>query len=211
MKIIYEDAWWLAVHKPAGLLVERHPRFPSVQAEVETWLRSRSPREPFVGIVHRLDRPVNGVLLLALRKQALKQLNEQFQNRTVKKTYRAWVQGGMPEKKGQLTHWLATDKKERIARIVSSAHPEGKLAELPYLVIGEEHGYTQVELYPMQGRFHQIRAQLAAAGCPILGDARYGSTMPYTSQGIALQAYKLAFDDPRSGKRVELEALDGPD
>ncbi|MEI2420574.1 pseudouridine synthase, partial [Arthrospira platensis SPKY2] len=110
------------------LLVENHPHFPSVQAELEAWLSTQSPRKPFVGVVHRLDRPVGGVLLLALRKQALRQLNEQFSQRRVQKIYRARVEGVLPEPEGVLRHTLYTDAEARLARIVTEAHPKGKLA-----------------------------------------------------------------------------------
>jgi 23S rRNA pseudouridine1911/1915/1917 synthase len=204
-RIIIENPWWMVVDKPAGKLVEWHPRFPSVQAELEAWLRARSTREPFVGVVHRLDRPVGGVLLLALRKQALKQLNEQFSQRLVRKVYRARVEGLLPEAEGVLRHTLHTDPKARLARIVTEGHPKGKLAVLGYRVLQVDEGITELELYPEQGRFHQIRAQLAAVGCPIAGDEHYGARTPYLPDAIALQSWELHFNDPRTGERVAVK------
>lgn len=205
LDILYESKWVLAVHKPAGLLVEKSPLYPSVEAWTENYLLSQTP-QPFVGIVHRLDRTVSGVVLLAKRKTALKDLNEQFANRQIAKQYLALVENQPPSSEALLTHWLQKDLKNKKALIFNKPNKDAVKCELKYTYNGStELGYL-LAIDLITGKFHQIRAQLAAIGCPILGDAKYGATRPYLPEAIALHAWKLSFIDSFNGETQIVEA-----
>lgn len=196
ISVLYESNWLLAVHKPAGLTVEQSP----YHASVEDWARSylgQQAREPFVGIIHRLDRAVSGVLLLAKRKAALKDLNAQFRERQVQKTYLALVVNPPPQPEGSLIHWLQKDAVGKRAIISEAPTPKATECRLDYRLLHKNaQGYVlEVQLHT--GKFHQIRAQLARIGCPIVGDSWYdGSATPAPPDAIALHAWQLRFTDP---------------
>lgn len=203
--ILYESKWLLAVNKPANLLVEHSPHFPSV----EDWAQhhiSRQEKKPFIGIIHRLDRAVSGVLLLAKRKAALKDLNEQFRERQVQKIYLALVEKAPPNQQGTLTNWLRKDQAAKKAIVFDKPVEEAVKCSLDYRLAGKNASGFILEIQLHTGKFHQIRAQLATIGCPILGDVKYGATLPYRAGLIALHAWKLSFKDPLTGDQVLLEA-----
>ncbi len=205
-EIIKETAHWIAINKPCGLNVEQLWDYPSVETQVKQYLKGKHTKEPFLGIVHRLDRPVSGVLLLAKRKQPLKGLNKQFANREIKKTYWA-ITEVIPEKKeGFLEHYLLKDQKNKKAIAFTATKPNAFKAKLHYKVIQEEKNFSLLEIQPFNGKFHQIRVQLAAIGCPIFGDFKYGGKMKYHENGIALHARKLSFKDPNTGCHQEITA-----
>lgn len=195
MTILAETPQWLAVNKPAGLVVERDRHgYPSVEEEIFEYLRKQNKREPFVGIVHRLDRPVSGVLLLAKKKSALKILNEQFRLRQVKKVYWAVVANRPPAIQGEAEGWIMKDEVGKKA-VYSSAFTKGAYpCSLSYRQLAEAPGRFLLEIIPHTGKFHQIRVQLAALGCPIIGDVTYGSTVDYAPNAIALHARVLVFE-----------------
>jgi 23S rRNA pseudouridine1911/1915/1917 synthase len=203
--ILYESAYLLAVDKPAGLLVERSPYFPSLEAWAEGYLAKR-PGRHIAGIAHRLDRAVSGALAIAVKKSALRLLNEQFRQKLVEKVYLALSKKAPPAPEGQLTHWLRKDQKNK--RAEAREHPFAGAVEcrLRYRLLGRRGDRFLWEIQPESGKFHQIRAQLAAAGCPILGDEKYGSSVEFHPEAIALHAWKLAFTEPISGKLLRLEA-----
>jgi len=197
--ILLETPQLLVLNKPAGLAVERQWHgYPSVEDWALNYL-SRTTRKPFVGIVHRLDRPVSGVLLLAKKRAALKDLNLQFAERRVEKVYRAIVAGCPAAKSGTLEHWLVKDAEQKRAIVAKRGAAGAALCELKYEVLEDQAGNALLEIRPLQGKFHQIRAQLSAAGMPILGDEKYGSTLPYRPGAIALQAWSLRFREPAEG------------
>ncbi|HMO38371.1 MAG TPA: RluA family pseudouridine synthase [Saprospiraceae bacterium] len=194
--VLYESNWLLAVHKPTGLTVEQSPH----HASVEDWVRSylgQQAREPFVGIIHRLDRAVSGVLLLAKRKAALKDLNAQFRERRVQKTYLALVVNPPQQPEDTLIHWLQKDVAGKRAIIHETPAPQATECRLSYRLLHENaQGYV-LEVHLHTGKFHQIRAQLAHIGCPIVGDSWYdGSATPIPPDAIALHAWQLHFTDP---------------
>ncbi|NUQ25354.1 MAG: RNA pseudouridine synthase [Saprospiraceae bacterium] len=196
MTILAETPQWIAINKPAGLVVERDKYgYPSAEEEVRAYLRKQNKREPFVGIVHRLDRPVSGVLLLAKKKSALKQLNEQFRLRQVQKVYWAVVENRPPGDQGLLEGWIQKDVMGKKA-VYSKEAVKGALpCSLSYKLLAEAEGRYLLEIIPHTGKFHQIRVQLAAIGCPIIGDQAYGSTVEYASNAIALHARVLSFSE----------------
>ena len=199
--LLTEHRSWVAVHKPAGMLVEKHPAFPSVEAWLEQHLLHTGSRKPFVGVVHRLDRPVSGVLLLAKKRSSLKFLNDQFARKRVQKFYRATVSQLPEPREGKLLHFLKKDARLKRAVVVGSASGAAR-SELRYRFLQEnEFGY-ELEILPLSGRYHQIRAQLSAAGFPILGDEKYGGS-PWNEPGaIALRAQRLIFTDPETQERT---------
>lgn len=199
--LLFETPQFAALNKPSGLVVERDPHgYPSV----EEWAAGRWP---FAGIVHRLDRPVSGLLVIAKKRSALKNLNRQFEARTVEKVYLAIVEYPPPSPSGTLEHWIAKDQKNKRAVVMPADAPGAFPARLDYRVLGAgADGLSLLEVRPHSGKFHQIRVQLSAMGCPIAGDEKYGATRPYLPDGIALHAWKLQLEDPASGEPLGLEA-----
>ena len=205
--VLYESPHLLAIDKPGGLVVERDPHgYPSVEEWALEYLAT-TVKNPYVGIVHRLDRPVSGVLLIAKKKSVLRELNRQFEQRSVEKIYLAVVERVPDETFGTLEHWIGKDQKEKRA-IVKPAPTAGAFAcKLEYeLRKTLPNGRALLEVRPHTGKFHQIRVQLAAVGCPIVGDEKYGATSSFKPDAIALHAWKLGFTDPVSGEWIWVEA-----
>jgi len=195
LTIIRETQQWIAVNKPSGLNMEQLWDYPSVEAEVRKYLQGSHTREPFVGIVHRLDRPVSGVLLFAKKKSTLKFLNEQFAQRTVQKIYWAVTEGLPTAPAGTLTHYLVKDQKNKRALAFINKVPQSSRATLSYQVLETANDRALLEIKPLEGKYHQIRVQLVAANFPILGDHKYGAQMVDTDQTIALHARSIFFHD----------------
>lgn len=203
--VLWESAACLLINKPAGLNVEHWPGFPSAEDWAQAYLAQQ--RKTYVGIVHRLDRAVSGVLLLAKKKSALRHLNEQFRLRQVQKSYRAIVQSPPPAEVGELRHWIRKDQLAKRAEAFHQPTPGAAEARLQYTLLAQLATGFELELVPDAGKFHQIRVQLAAAGCPILGDTRYGATLPFDApDAIALHATSLSFTEPDSGQLLRIEA-----
>lgn len=193
--IIDQSAELLVIDKPAGMNVERWPGFPSVEDWAWQYL-SASRKHPFVGIIHRLDRPVSGLLLVATTKRCLAAYNALFREKHVQKQYLA-LTAALPEGEGLLEHWLRKDQLLKRAVIVKSAaearRSGASLVRLQYELVEQlEAGYL-LKISPEGGKYHQIRAQLAAVGAPILGDHLYGSQRPFLPDTIALHASQLMF------------------
>lgn len=204
--IIKETPAWLAISKPAGIQVERNPFGPSVESLAYGHLEMKR-RNPYVGIVHRLDRVTTGVVLVAKKKGILRELNEQFRLREVRKTYLARVEQAPAEAEATLIHWLVKDLKERRARVAPENSDKAFECTLSYrLLRREEDGGALLEIHPITGKYHQIRAQLAAIGYPVVGDTHYGAREAYQPHHIMLHAWKLEFFDSKRKKRLEVEA-----
>ncbi len=205
LPILYESNWLLAVDKPAGIVVEKSPHHASVEAWAETYIAQQT-KKPFVGIIHRLDRPVSGVLLLAKKKAALKNLNEQFRLRSIQKIYQALVEKEPPVLTGELVHWLKKDVKNKKAIVYESPVNQADKCHLKYQFKEKVGAYFLLEIELHTGKFHQIRAQLAAIGCPIVGDKKYNATAPYQQDAIALHASRLSFQEPLTQQLVTVVA-----
>lgn len=204
--ILLETKHYLVVNKPHGLNVERLPQgFPSVEEWVDTHQKLQGVRQPYTGIVHRLDRPVSGVLIVAKKKAALKNLNEQFRERLVKKFYIAKVEGRPPREKDRLIHWIEKDQLHKRANAFSEPRKNAVRSTLQYDLQHRQEDFSFLLIQPVTGKFHQIRVQLAAIGCPIVGDTKYGGTTGFKPDAIALHAVRLIFGDPQSGKQVKVE------
>ena len=167
---------------------------------------SKNYRNPYVGIIHRLDRVTTGVLLFAKRKSTLRKINEQFRNRVVKKTYLAIVEKAPTQPKATLVNFLKKDRTTKKG-LVSTTKIKGSVeCTLSYTVLGENKFGHLLEVKPITGKFHQIRVQLAHIGCPILGDMKYGATKNISPNSIALHAWKLAFTNPTTEAPIALIA-----
>lgn len=204
--ILVETKTWLAVNKPAGISVERQLGASDTLEDLVLHYLSQKESRPFLGIVHRLDRLTSGVLLLAKKKNSLRELNLQFSSGRTTKIYLALTLNAPNEKQGTLRHWLQKDQTGKKAIIVHAPTKEAKEVTLKYKIRTTTPHGTLWEIQLLSGKFHQIRAQLAASGFPIIGDALYGGTTDPKASGIALHAWKLSFNDPETGVPVHLEA-----
>ena len=198
LEILNETKEWIALNKPSGLLVEENPYEISVEAILKE-------QHKYIGIVHRLDRVTSGVLILAKKKSALKILNKQFSDKIVEKTYQAWVSSKPSKNKDSLEHYLQKDQLNKCAIISETARRNNSLVKLDYEVLKSEEDRFLLKLSPKTGKFHQIRAQLAYIGCPIIDDTKYNASKSTTHlKHIALRASSLFFLDPVSEKRVSI-------
>lgn len=195
--MLWSDAWLLAVHKPAGMPVQADPTgAPDLLSAVRAW----HPGEA-IGLPHRIDRPVSGVVLFARTVEVLRDLNRLFRERAVEKTYLAVVTGTVD---GDLTleHSMLHDAKAHRARVADG----GVRVSLVLRPVLRGERYTLVEVRPQGGAFHQIRAQLAAAGHPIKGDVKYGARRGERDRSIALHAWSIAMHHPFTGEALRVEA-----
>ncbi len=203
--ILFEDKDIIVIDKPAGLQAERD-RFghPSLEEEVQNYLE-KYHRNHYLGIVHRLDRPVCGVIIMAKKLSTLKKLQIQMQEDEWEKIYRGWVHGTLKSSMGKLEHFLVKDPKQKKALIYNEYQPEAKSCSLRYAVLDEKDGNTLLEVQLITGRYHQIRAQLGFIGNPIIGDQLYGSSIKLENK-IMLQAYGLHINHPVTGEALEFES-----
>jgi 23S rRNA pseudouridine1911/1915/1917 synthase len=197
MKIIFCDNHLLIVSKPAGISTQPHrAKEDNLLDQAKTWLRKQFQKsgKVFLEPIHRLDKPVSGLVLFARTSKALSRLQEMMRQYKIEKTYFAWIEGTLPQEKGTLEHYLFHD--EHRARVVDKSYPESKLARLHFLQIDQLKTKSLVEIHLETGRYHQIRAQFAAISCPIIGDLKYGSTSCWKKDEIALHHGRLKFSHP---------------
>lgn len=210
MRVLYEDNHLIAVLKPSGVLVhgDKSGR-PTLDEQVREWLREKyeKPGNVFLGVVHRLDREVSGVVVFAKTSKGASRLSEQIRDREVGKSYAAVVEGTMPEVRGELTHWLR--RRGYGVRVVKPRTYAAKEARLRYEVAETRGAYQLLQIELITGRKHQIRAQLAAMGCPIRGDSRYGARSELKEGGMALMCWRMEFDHPTQEQRVTVEVPAG--
>lgn len=203
--VFFGDNHLLAVYKPAGLLVQGDRSGDVCLLDLaRQWVKAlyNKPGNVFMGMVHRLDRPVAGVVLLARTSKAAGRLSRQFRERSVVKKYLAVVDGVMPKDSGRLRHHL--ERTHRQSRVVSEVRQNSQEASLNYRVLGRDNGRSLLQIELETGRRHQIRLQLAHTGCPIVGDLRYGALAPLPGRQIALLAHHLEIDHPTRGQRLVL-------
>jgi len=204
--VLFEDNHCLAVAKPGGLLTQGVPHgLPTLEAWARDYLRAKYAKagRVYLGVPHRLDRPVSGVVLFARSSKAAARLAEQFRERQVTKVYRAVVDGTVQPPEGTWDDWLRKVADDARTEVVRADSPGARLATLRYRVTGEFADETLLELTPVTGRSHQLRVQAAARGWPIRGDRQYGSARtfgptPATERDrlIALHAESLIFLHP---------------
>jgi len=207
-RIIFIDNHLIAVTKPAGLLTQPDRNTDeSLIDQTRQWIKEKynKPNNIFLGLVHRLDRNVSGVVLFARTSKAASRLSKQFREGTPKKHYRAIVLGKLKEEHTTLVHYLRKEKSLR-ATVFPRETPTAKRSELSYEVINALENKSLLEVSLSTGRFHQIRAQMAFIGHPIIGDVKYGAPEPLPNQEIALYAHKLVFSHPVSNEEITLTA-----
>ncbi len=203
--ILFEDNHLVAAVKKAGQTVQPEPgKPPSLEEEVKQYIKKKydKPGEVFLGVIHRLDMPVAGIVLFARTSKALARMNELFQKREVSKIYEAWVEHAPPEQAGLITHWLKRDEKRNFTKAFISETKGADKAQLKYEVKEKKGNQTLLRIELLTGRKHQIRAQLSAIGCPIAGDVKYGASRPNPDQSIALAAVELGFIHPVTKEKV---------
>ena len=201
--ILYLDNHLFVLYKPAGLLVQGDRSQDITLLELgRGWLKEHygKPGKVFLGLVHRLDRPVAGVVLFARTSKAAARISEQFRSGNIAKRYLAIVEGRLSAATGRLINHL--ERHERVSRIIQESVPGSQEARLSYRVLDQIASQSLVEIDLETGRRHQIRLQLAHLGHPIVGDVRYGAAQPLPNGQIALLARELCFDHPTSHQRV---------
>lgn len=205
--IIFEDDILLVCNKPAGLMVEPdRNNFPNLLQDVKNYLKqTTSEKTPYVQHLHRIDRPVSGIVLFTKQKEHLRNLSEQFADRSVQKHYKALTDKKPEAMQGTLEHWHRKEKKKAV--LVAEGTEYAEKVKLDYSVIPFGN-YFLWDIKLHTGKFHQIRAQLASLDCPIIGDDKYGSTLSYKPDAIALHAAKLVIKHPLTHNELTFEADD---
>lgn len=207
--ILFEDNHLIAVNKRAGDIVQvDETGDESLDEKVKKYIaiKYNKPSEVFLGVMHRLDRPVSGVILFARTSKALARMNDVFKNREVKKTYWAVVRNKPAAPAGTLVHWLVKNTQKNVVTAHTREVEGSQRAELSYKLIGELGGFFLLEVDPLTGRSHQIRVQLSSMGCPIVGDNKYGYPRGSRKGSICLHARKLQFLHPVKKEPVTIFA-----
>ena len=209
MTVVYEDNHIIVVNKTASEIVQGDKTGDTPLSEtVKQYLKEKynKPGNVFLGVTHRLDRPVSGLVVFAKTSKALSRLNEMFRNGEEKKTYWAIVKNRPQELEGELTNWLVRNEKQNKSYAYDKEVKDSKKAVLCYKTIGHSQNYHLLEVDLKTGRHHQIRCQLAKMGCPIKGDLKYGSPRSNPDGSICLHARRIAFVHPVSKESIEIEA-----
>lgn len=199
IEVLYEDNHLIAVNKPCGLLVQGDKTGDETLADlVKAYIKvsKNKPGDVYLGIVHRLDRPVSGVVLFAKTSKALVRLNKMFAERETKKVYWAVVTKRPEQEKGKLVHWLRKNQEKNRSKAFNNEAKHSKYAELNYKMLRASDRYTLLEVYPKTGRHHQIRVQLSKMGCSIKGDLKYGAPRSNPDASIHLHAIRLELMHP---------------
>jgi Pseudouridylate synthases, 23S RNA-specific len=209
MKVIYEDNHIIAVSKTCSEIVQGDKTGDKPLSEiVKEYIKEKynKPGNVFLGVTHRLDRPVSGLVLFARTSKALTRMNELFREGKIKKTYWAIVKNKPPYTEGELTHYLVRNEKQNKSYAYDTEKPNSKKAILGYRLIGASDNYYLLEIDLKTGRHHQIRCQLAKMGCPIKGDLKYGFPRSNPDGGISLHSRKASFIHPVTKEEIEIEA-----
>lgn len=207
--ILFEDNHLIAVNKRAGDIVQiDNTGDEPLDEQVKKYIAHKynKPNGAFLGVVHRLDRPVSGVILFAKTSKALDRVNRMFKERQMKKTYWAVVRKRPAVLEGNLVHWLVKNPQKNVTKAFDHEVNGSLRAELNYKVIGELDGYYLIEVDPITGRPHQIRVQLSTLGCPIVGDNKYGYPRGSLKKSICLHASRLQFTHPVKQEPVAIFA-----
>ena len=197
--ILYEDNHIIVVNKHAGDAVQPDPTgCPALENDIKSFLKHRDGKEGnvFLGVVHRIDRPVSGAVLFAKTSKALVRLNEMLREGEIEKRYWAITEEMPRPEEGELRHWLRRDGKSNRSHVYASPKGDAKEARLRYGLLCRSDRYSLVEVQLLTGRHHQIRAQLSKIGCPIKGDLKYGAKRSNHDGGISLHSRSITFVHP---------------
>lgn len=209
MTVVYEDNHIIIVNKTASEIVQGDKTGDTPLSEtVKEYLKEKyqKPGNVFIGVTHRLDRPVSGLVLFAKTSKALSRLNEMFKRGEVQKTYWAVVKNRPPQEEGTLSHWMVRNEKQNKSYAYDKEKPGSKHAILNYRLIAASNNYFLLEVDLKTGRHHQIRCQLSKMGCPIKGDLKYGFARSNTDGSICLHARRISFVHPVSKEQITVEA-----
>ena len=207
--ILYEDNHLIAVNKRAGDIVQVDDTGDeSLDEKVKRYiaLKYNKPNGAFLGVVHRLDRPVSGVILFAKTSKALERINKMFKAREMHKTYYAIVRKRPQPEAATLVHYLIKNPQKNVTKAHDKEVPGSQRSELNYKMVGEQDGYYVIEVDPITGRPHQIRVQLSTLGCPIVGDNKYGYPRGSLRKSICLHARRLQFIHPVKNEPILIVA-----
>lgn len=208
--ILFEDNHLLVVEKPVNIPVQEDSSGDKDLLNMlkdDLKIRYQKPGNVYLGLVHRLDRPVGGAMVFAKTSKAASRLSDMIRRKVIERRYYAVVHGIPANPKGELVHYLYKDRTRNKVSVVSSSHPEGKKAVLDYQVIDSKDGYSLLSVNLHTGRSHQIRVQLSAMGHPLYGDQKYGQHVNQPGQQIALWAHSLAFEHPVRKEPVNVFSL----
>lgn len=203
LNILYEDNEIILVHKPAGVATQTKRLG---QQDMESLLknyRAKKKEPPYIGVVHRLDQPVEGIMVFAKNQKAAASLSKQVQQHVIGKYYYAVTEVAPKEQKGVLEDYLLTDKKTNVTRVVGVDVLNAKKAKLEYEVVDTKEDKTLIHIKLHTGRQHQIRVQMAHMGCPLVGDGKYGNGA--SKEGLALCSYRLEFEHPTTREKCNFE------
>lgn len=209
MTVLYEDNHLIIINKSGSEIVQSDKTGDvSLEDSLKLWIKEKyhKPGNVFLGVAHRLDRPVSGVVVFARTSKALTRLNEMFRNGEVHKTYLAIVKNAPREPEGTLEQYLVRNEQQNKSYVYDHERPGAKKAILHYRLVGRSDRYCLLEVDLKTGRHHQIRCQLAAMGCPIKGDLKYGFPRSNPGGGISLHARKISFIHPVSKELIEVTA-----
>lgn len=207
MRVVYEDNHIIVVYKESGEIVQGDKTGDIPLSDiVKDYIKEKyqKPGNVFLGVVHRLDRPVSGLVVFARTSKALSRLNEMFRTGDVHKTYWAITKEQPAELEGRLEHWLVRNEKQNKSYAYTREKPGAKKAILEYKVIGRTDNYNLLEVCLLTGRHHQIRCQLAAMGCPIKGDLKYGARRSNPDGSISLLSRRVQFVHPVSKQLIDI-------
>jgi len=206
LNVLYEDNHIIVVEKPVNVLSQGdNSGDVSLLDMVKDYVKVKynKPGNVYIGLVHRLDRPVGGAMVFAKTSKAASRLSEQVRNKTFKKTYRAVIHGTMNKESDTLKDYLYKNKKTNMVSVVNKNHKDAKNAELSYETLEHKNNFSLVEIDLKTGRPHQIRVQFASRRHPLFGDQRYGQNVNKVGQQIALWSYKLEIIHPTTKEKME--------
>lgn len=207
--VLYEDNHLIAINKRAGDIVQVDDTGDeSLEDKVKKYIAKKynKPNGAFLGVVHRLDRPVSGVILFAKTSKALERINKLFKSREMHKTYYAVVRNHPQPEADTLVHWLLKNPQKNVTKAYEHEVPGALRSELNYKLVNELNGYYLIEVDPITGRPHQIRVQLSTIGCPIVGDNKYGYPRGSLRKSICLHARRLQFIHPIKNEPILITA-----
>ena len=209
LTVLYEDNHLIAVKKLSGEIIQSDQTGDTTLAEkVKDYIKKKykKPGDVFLGIIHRLDRPVGGVIIFARTSKALTRMNELFREKKIKKEYWAIVEEKPPLEEQQLINWLKKNQDKNRSRAYEKEVKGSKKAILSYQLVGRSKNYFYLKINPLTGRHHQIRVQLSFIGCRIKGDVKYGAKRTNKDGGIHLYAKSLSYVHPIKKELLEISA-----